>query len=346
MKNKITLFFGGTSSEHDISCQSAQSIVQSALKQHIDLQVIGISKQGQWYYLPSIDHPFIDDQWMEDPKYPVVLDMDPLDPSLLTDIDGQTIRLPLHKALIIMHGINGEDGRLQGLLEMCNVKIIGCGSLSSGLCMDKYRSHQLVRSYGITTADTRLIHTNKDYDLTKMIDGLSYPLFIKPNRAGSSFGISKVFNQDELINAIDQAKAYDDDVIIESCIDGVEVGTGILQCRYGTIIGSVDMIKIHGDYYDYNEKYHGTTSQIINPAPLGDALVETIKSIALKIFEILDCKGFARIDLFLTKDNQIVFNEVNTIPGMTDHSRFPNMMANKGISFDGLVALLCDERMV
>ena len=345
MKHTITLFFGGVSPEHDISCQSAYSIYQSAKNQHINLQVIGITKQGKWYYLPTIDHPFMDDQWLLDKKYPVLLDMDANHPTLVTTIDDQTIQLPLTKALIIMHGANGEDGRLQGLLELCGVTIIGCGCLSSGLCMDKYRAHLLVKSIGITTPDTRMVHTNTDYDLDQIITGLNYPLFVKPNRAGSSFGISKVYDKDSLTNAIDLAKTYDRDVIIESCIDGVEVGTGILQCRYGTIIGSVDMITIQGDYYDFNEKYHGQTSKILNPAPLDAALVETIKSMALNIFEVLDCHGFARIDFFLTKENQIVFNEVNTIPGLTNHSRFPGMMANKGINFDGLVALLCDERM-
>ena len=135
-------------------------------------------------------------------------------------------------------------------------------------------------------------------------------------------------------------------MIVESTIDGCEVGVGILQCRYGLLMGSVDMIKIQDDFYDFNEKYHGHTSTILNPAPLSSSLVQTIKEKAKQIYDILDCHGFARIDLFLTKENTIVFNEVNTIPGMTDHSRYPGMIAHAGINFDGLVRLLCDERMV
>ena len=342
----ITLFFGGNSSEHLISCQSAYCVYLSGSNQNIPLNVVAIDKDGKWFYIPSIHHPFTDDGWKKDAHYPVQLNMDPTTPSLVTTMDGQTKQLPLTKALIIMHGQNGEDGRLQGLLELLNVKVIGCGCLASALCMDKYRSHQLVRSIGIDTADTRLIHTDQAYDLTSIINGLTYPLFVKPNKAGSSMGISKVNDQNELIHAIEIAKEYDNDVIVESTIDGCEVGVGILQCRYGLIMGSVDMIKIQDDFYDFNEKYHGHTSTILNPAPLSSSLVQTIKEKAKQIYDILDCHGFARIDLFLTKENTIVFNEVNTIPGMTDHSRYPGMLAHAGINFDGLVRLLCDERMV
>ena len=341
----ITLFFGGNSSEYEVSLESATSVYHSMKKQDIPVQCIGINKKGQWFYLPHPSDDFTNERWLEQEKYPLLFDFDPHKPCCHYQQDGKDMVLPLTKALIIMHGANGEDGRLQGLLELAGVTILGCGCLSSALCMDKYRSHQMVNTIGITTAKGILVHTNASYDLDQLTEKLTYPLFVKPNRAGSSFGISKVYNKAELPKAIDNAKVYDSDVIIEQTINGKEIGCGILECRYGKLVSSVDMIDIHDEFYDTHNKYHGSADQIIDPAPLDKDLIVKIKSMALDIFDILGCKGFARIDLFLCDDQTIVFNEVNTIPGFTNHSRYPSMFKSCGINFDGLINLLCEERM-
>ena len=241
-----------------------------------------------------------------------------------------------------MHGKNGEDGTVQGLIELAGIPLIGCGTLSSALCMDKDRAHRLVaaadigipKSIVLTKQLTNIILQEKTKDL-------NYPLFVKPVKAGSSFGITKVYERSDLAEAVKLAFEHDNEVIIEENIEGFEVGCAILG-NQELIIGEVDEIELSNGFFDYTEKYTLKSSNIHMPARIDDKTAEKIKQTAAIIYRTLGCKGFARVDMFLTPENLIVFNEVNTIPGFTSHSRYPNMMNGIGLPFQELLTRLIE----
>lgn len=233
----------------------------------------------------------------------------------------------------VLHGKNGEDGTLQGLFELAGIPIVGCNTLSSALCMDKSRAHKLVSLEGISVPKSVTFNRFEQENAIKEIAlNLTYPLFVKPVRAGSSFGITKVTEKEKLSAAIALAFEHDTEVIVEEAIDGFEVGCAILGNDVLTV-GRVDEIELLSGFFDYTEKYTLKTSQIHMPARIDAATEKKIQDTALRIYKTLGCSGFARVDLFLSANGNIVFNEVNTIPGLTSHSRYPNMMKGIGLSF-------------
>lgn len=242
----------------------------------------------------------------------------------------------LHRALPF-HGKNGEDGTVQGLLELAGVPIVGCGTLASALCMDKDRAHKLVSLEGISVPKSVAFKKSEINDAVQKIkDSLSFPIFVKPVRAGSSFGVTKVSEPEKLENAIHLAFENDSEVIAEEAIDGFEVGCAVLGVEK-LMVGRVDEIELSGGFFDYTEKYTLKTSKIHMPARIDAATELRIQEAAKTIFKALDCSGFARVDMFLTPAGEIVFNEVNTIPGFTSHSRYPNMMKGIGLSFSDML---------
>ena len=248
----------------------------------------------------------------------------------------------LDAAFPVLHGRNGEDGTVQGLIELAGIPLIGCGTLASALCMDKKRAHRLVSQAGIKTPKAITISkVISDQKLFKLISKLNYPLFVKPVKAGSSLGISKIMGCQELLPAINLAFNYDNEVIIEEKIEGFEVGCAIIG-NHDLIIGEVDEIELSDGFFDYTEKYSLKTSKIHMPARIDNDVAESIKKVAALIYRSLGCKGFARVDMFLTPDNKIVFNEVNTIPGFTPQSRYPKMMKGIGMSFSDILDKLVE----
>ena len=240
--------------------------------------------------------------------------------------------LAIDVAFPVLHGKNGEDGTIQGLLELLQIPYVGCGILASALCMDKDRAHRLVQEAGIRSPQAI---TLKKSDQNFQMD-LVYPVFVKPVKAGSSLGISCVNEQATLNTAIELAFQYDDVVIIEEAIEGFEVGCAVMGYDELTV-GRVDEIEIHQSFFDFQEKYHPESAKIHAPARLSAQLEKEIQETACRIYQILGCQGLARVDLFLTPQQTLVFNEVNTLPGFTANSRFPTMMKLAGIPFDVLL---------
>ena len=239
--------------------------------------------------------------------------------------------IPVDLVFPILHGKNGEDGTLQGIFELAGIPLVGCGTLSSALCMDKDRAHKLVSLAGISVPKS-VTFNRLNIDAVLSNADLTYPLFVKPVRAGSSFGITKVTAQQELKAAVELAFQHDTEVIVEEAIDGFEVGCAVL----GTdtlIVGRVDEIELSDGFFDYTEKYTLKTSKIHMPARISPQTEKELQKAAVTIYRTLGCSGFARVDMFLTPSGRIVFNEVNTIPGFTSHSRYPNMMKGIGLSF-------------
>ena len=308
----IAILFGGESSEYEVSLKSAYSFIKH-LPQDIKPYLIGISKSGDFYLFDGDIKAIKDDTWLDE-AFKIVFSSNASD-------RGFYLHEKLYKvdaAIIIMHGKYGEDGSLQGLLKMAHIPLIGSDITASCLCMDKYLSHQIAASLGINVARSVLLKEKSDtYDIS-----LNYPLFVKPLKAGSS---------------IDIAFDYDDEVIVEEEVKGSEVGVSILK-KDEYIIGQVDQIISSHDFFDYEEKYL-ISSNVNLPAKLPLEKIIEIKKTAIRLFEGLKCRHFARVDLFVREDSEIYFNEINTIPGLTDPSRFPNMLRNE-MSFSEIVNFL------
>lgn len=339
----ILFLFGGCSTEHEVSLHSAYAVLS-----HVDVSrftplAVGITRDGRWLqYGGDLSH-LEDGTWQQHeadctPCAPVV---DRGSHTLLL-LDGSGRRLAFDAVFPVLHGKNGEDGTVQGLFELTGTPIIGCGTLSSALCMDKDRAHQLAASAGIEVPRSRVFYPKDGLEqMEAAAEQLGYPVFVKPVRAGSSFGVTKVAGKQGLRPAVEEAFRHDSAIILEETIPGFEVGCAVMGNQELTV-GLVDEIQLAQGFFNYEEKYTLKTSSIHCPARIPREKAEEIREIARTIYRTLDCRVFARVDLFLTPEGKVVFNEVNTIPGFTAHSRYPNMMKGIGISFGALVNQLVE----
>lgn len=341
MKKKVAVIFGGNTSEYNVSLASATSVIKSINKDKYDIILIGITKSGDFYLYNGEIEKIENDNWFNSKTcQKITISTNRSDHGIILLDTKEVIRLDI--VFPVLHGQNGEDGRLQGLLELAGIKYVGCDMMASALCMDKYLAHQLVSYQGILTPVSLLFNKSCTYEnIEEQVRKLHFPLFVKPLKAGSSFGITKIGKMDELSKAIDEAFKYDNKIIIEENVAGFEVGCAILGNEELTI-GEVDEIELEDGFFDYFEKYNLKTSKIHLPARISESERQKIKETALQIYKILGCSGFARVDMFYTPDHQIVFNEVNTIPGCTSHSRYPNMLKEIGISFAEIVNRLIE----
>ncbi|MCI8391670.1 MAG: D-alanine--D-alanine ligase [Roseburia sp.] len=242
-------------------------------------------------------------------------------------------------AFPVLHGKCGEDGTVQGVFELAGIPVIGCGTLSSALCMDKDRAHRLAALAGIAAPKAVTISCFERDNAAALTACLTYPLFVKPVRAGSSYGISRISGPNELSAALDLAFSHDSEVIIEENVEGFEVGCAVVGINE-LFVGRVDEIELDHGFFDYAEKYERASAVIHMPARIDPDTETRIQNAAKIIYRALGCSGFARVDLFLTPDGRIVFNEVNSIPGLTAMSRFPTMMKGAGLSFGELLDML------
>ncbi len=340
-KIKVACLFGGCSSEYSVSLVSASSVIKNIDRKKYDIIMIGITKEGDFYlYDGSVDDIESDKWFNKKTCKKITFSCNRSDHGFIILESNKLVKVDI--AFPILHGRNGEDGRLQGLFELSKIPFVGCNMSSSLICMDKYIAHTLVESNGILVPKSYLFtkYDTKE-SIKETIKDLKCPIFVKPLKAGSSFGITKVLDSDSLDDAISHAFSFDSSIIIEEGIDGFEVGCAILGNK-DLIIGEVDEIFLQDGFFDYEEKYTLKTSKIILPAELPSKEREKIKKVALKIYKILGCSGFARVDMFYTKDKRIVFNEVNTIPGCTSHSRYPSMLKEVGYEFKDVIDKLIE----
>ena len=338
MKKRVAVIFGGCSSEYDVSLNSSFSVLENLNEDKYEVIAIGITRKGEWYRYKGKYENIKDDTWYMDKENitPVIFSQSRIKRGFLELSDGSYKFVDVDLAFPVLHGKNGEDGTVQGMFELAGIKTVGCDTLSSALCMDKDRAHKLINSVGIPVARSVTFKRYEMNEKMKEIEKtLKYPLFVKPVRAGSSIGITKVFKSDNLKPAVEKAFKHDMEVTVEANIDGFEVGCAIIGIDK-LIVGRVDEMEISG-FLDYEEKYTPRTSKIHMPARIDKETELRIQKTAVKIYKTLGCMGFARVDMFLTKSNEIVFNEVNTIPGFTINSRFPNMMKGIGLSFEEML---------
>lgn len=343
MKKNIGILFGGKSPEYGVSLESAHAVITNIDYEKYNPILIGISKKGEWFYFKGDVNCLEDDSWCENANcLPAMISANLIDQALLVIENNQIVKIKLDAIFPIMHGKYGEDGCMQGLVSLSGIPLIGCGVLSSSLCMDKYRAHKLVSEQGVNVAKSFLVNQSQDIKvIQKKAQSIGYPLYVKPLRAGSSFGITKVVEENKLFDAIRIAFEYDDEILIEENIQGFEVGCSIIG-KKKLIIGEVDEIEVSEDFFTFDEKYNLGSTTIHVPARITKEKTREIKVIAEKIYRILNCEVFARIDFFLTPKGDVVFNEVNTIPGLTSHSRFPTMMEAKGYSLKSLITTIIE----
>lgn len=332
-KIKVAIFFGGRSAEYSVSLQSAYSVIKAIDLSKFEIIMIGITKSGQFKYFNDNVEMIKDDSW-EKSSMPVSLDLSSeLKPTII--VNNKEINFDI--AFPILHGTNGEDGTIQGMFELLNIKYVGNDMSGSLLTMDKHIAKIILEKNGIESAPGTLIKKHYSIDKTiNLISKLNYPLFIKPLKAGSSYGISKIFKQEELQEALNYAFKYDNQLIIEETIKGFEIGCAIIGNKK-LITGAIDEIEISTDFFDFEEKYSLKNSAIHLPARISVSEMERATDIALKIYETLNLKGLARVDMFYTTDHKIIFNEVNTMPGFTSNSRFPNMLKAVGYTFEKII---------
>lgn len=338
----ILVLFGGCSTEYEVSLHSAYAVLSHMDPARYTPLAVGITREGRWLcYTGDLSR-------LEDGTWQQAADCIPCTPLVdrgahaLLLLDGSGRRLSFDAVFPVLHGRNGEDGTVQGLFELAGVPVIGCGTLSSALCMDKDRAHRLAALSGIRVPRSRVFHPGDDFSqIAQAAEELGYPVFVKPVRAGSSFGITQVAEPEALPAAVEEAFRHDSTVILEETIPGFEVGCAVMGNGELTV-GLVDEIQLSEGFFNYEEKYTLKTSAIHCPARIQAEKAAEIQAAAKAIYRALDCRVFARVDLFLTPAGEIVFNEVNTIPGFTAHSRYPSMMQGIGISFGELVTRLIE----
>lgn len=334
-KKKIAVIFGGHSTEYEVSLQSASAVLEYINTDKFDIVPIGITRSGEWYHYTGEKEKISHNTWHEDGRnlHPVVVSQNRSVRGFLEFGENYYRVIKVDLVFPVLHGKNGEDGTLQGLFELAGIPVVGCNTLSSALCMDKDRAHKLVSLAGIKVPKSITFkYCNKETVIWEIENDLTYPLFVKPVRAGSSFGITKVTEHQKLNAAVALAFEHDTEVIVEETVNGFEVGCAVLGIDELTV-GRVDEIELSGGFFDYTEKYTLKTSKIYMPARIDAEAENRIQETAVTIYKALGCSGFARVDMFYTPSGEIVFNEVNTIPGFTSHSRYPNMMKGIGLSF-------------
>jgi D-alanine--(R)-lactate ligase len=338
MDMKIGIIFGGCSEEHPISIKSAQEVAKHLDRDKYEPYYIGITKSGAWRLC---DGP--DVGWEDGDSRPVALSPDREVHGLLVLGEDSYETISLDVVLPVLHGKFGEDGAIQGLLELAGIPYAGCDIQSSALCLDKSLAYTVVRSAGTATPEFWTVTADESVDS----DQFTYPIFVKPARSGSSFGVSKVSSKEELASALSFAGQYDSKVVIEAPVAGSEVGCAVLGNDPELVVGEVDRIALtHGFFRIHQESSPETGSDNSTPVVPADISPEArslVQDTAKAIYRALGCKGLARVDMFLTEAGEVVLNEVNTFPGMTSYSRYPRMMAAAGMSMpeliDGMVSL-------
>jgi D-alanine--(R)-lactate ligase len=323
---KVGLVFGGASEEHAISVKSAREVARHLDSAKYETFYVGITRGGAW---KLCDGP--DADWEHGRCRPAVLSPDRSVRGLLVLENGHYETIGLDVVLPVLHGKQGEDGAMQGLLELSGIPYAGCDVQSSALCIDKSLTYMVARAAGIATPNFWTVAANESVDPGR----LTYPVFVKPARSGSSFGVSKASRGEDLPSAVATARQYDSKVLIEEAVAGSEVGCAVLGSDGDLLAGAVDQIALsHGFFriHQEDEPESGSeNSTPIVPADISPEARSLVQSTAKTLYRALGCSGLARVDMFLKEDGTVVLNEVNTLPGMTSYSRYPRMMAAAGV---------------
>ena len=355
MKKTVCVIFGGASSEYEVSLMSSASIIRNLDAEKFDVIKLGITKDGRWLLYNGTTEDMENNTWMNHPENrSAFISPDKATGGLvIMEKDGSCTVQKIDVIFPVLHGKNGEDGTIQGLFELANIPYVGCDLLSSANCMDKVFTHIILENAGIPMAKWDFV-TMRDMEqfeavAERMEAKLGYPMFVKPANAGSSVGVSKAKNREQLKEACYVALKEDSKAIVEEFIDGREVENGVLgndDPVASTVCGEITPLV---EFYTYEAKYQDASTKLELPAPISDELNEEIRRAAEKAYRAIGCKGLSRVDFFVKRDGSgIVLNEINTLPGFTSISMYPKLRGASGepyaVLLDKLIALALERK--
>lgn len=372
---KVCVLFGGVSSEHEVSLRSAECVLNNIDKNLYEVLMVGITRAGRWYYYTGPVEDIVSGRWEFSPHVrPAMISLDRTNPGLILLGEQSSASVKLRRGILtvggskqekppqfgkskilpvdvifpVLHGKNGEDGTVQGMLELAGIPYVGGGVLSSAMCMDKEISHIILKSAGIPK--TKLVAVRKQdfnfssepeiiYNLEAQIE---YPMFVKPANAGSSVGVSKAKDRNSLKEALDFAFEHDKKAVVEKAVIGKEVECAVLGGKNVIASNNLGEIEPTHEFYDYSGKYLDDSTNLHIPARIGSTAAQNVKALAIKAYKALECKGLARVDFFVKEDGEAILNEINTMPGFTSISMYPRLFADSGISIKELITKLID----
>lgn len=342
-KKVVAVLFGGMSSEHEISKISASTIILNLSREKYTILPIYITKNGSWKLYDGPIENICNTEW-ESYSTNVIISPDVSHKGLIRIVGDKIKFMPIDVVIPVLHGKMGEDGTVQGLLELAKIPYIGCNVLSSAVSMDKAFTKIIANNIGILQAKYEILYKYdlENIDYKKLEKNIGYPCFVKPANAGSSKGVSKASNKDELLEAIKEAFLHDIKVVIEENIEGREVECAVLG-NFDVKATEVGEVLSATDFYDFDSKYNNKESKTVIPANIDDSISKEIKEKAIKIFKALDGRGLSRVDFFIQKDtNKVIFNEINTFPGFTPISMYHMLWKDKGLDLPNLLDTLID----
>ncbi len=343
---KVLVIFGGASSEHDVSCVSAKFVIENIPADKYEVVMLGITKAGEWFRYTGKTENLPEDKWTEDKENltKAVISPDASCHGLIVFGNDGIAEEKIDVVFPVMHGKNGEDGTIQGLLQLAGIPYVGCDCLSSAICMDKTLTNTVAdhagipqaKWFGVTEYEYSL---DEDKVLDKAEEYLGYPVFVKPANAGSSVGVTKVSSRESFKDAMTTAFREDSKLVLEEGIVGQEVECAVMG-NDEPIAGQVGELVPANEFYDFEAKYISDASKLFIPARLSPEKLEEVKKAACYAYKSLGCSGLARVDFFVTPDGRIMLNEPNTLPGFTSISMYPKLMAAAGIESGELLSRL------
>lgn len=344
-RQTVLVLFGGQSSEHRISCLSASYVIDTIRGGGLyDVLAVGITEDGRWFLTDAKRSEIADQSWKNQENKRVYATADASGSGFFVEEDGRITPLKADVVFPVLHGKNGEDGTVQGLLDLAGIPYVGCGTLASAVAMDKDIARQVFATAGIPQVDylsVRKFAYDKDKLEKDVTARIGYPCFVKPANAGSSIGVRKVKAPDALNDAVEAAFEHDRKVLVEAASDGREIEVSVLGFEGDVMVSIAGEILPAAEFYDYEAKYDNPSSELLIPAPLQDETYEEIADLAARAFTAVGGSGLCRADFFVEKD-RVYLNEINTMPGFTSISMYPKLMEASGVSGSELVNRLID----
>lgn len=342
-KLNVCVLFGGISPEHEVSLRSAESVLNNMDTEKYNIFPVGITKEGEWILFGGTDYSMLPaGTWKEYPANRRATISPVRGQGLLSFEDDHVVREAIDVVFPVLHGENGEDGAMQGLLQMAGIPYVGPHVSASAVAMDKTLTKLVVDNAGVTQAAWKLVRSGEldsrmDAIIFDLEEKFQYPMFVKPAGTGSSVGVSKASDRDSLRTALRQAGAFDSKILVEEFIHGREIEVAVMgnESPVASICGEIDS---GAEFYDYDAKYVTDTSVAYIPARIPEDVAEHVREQAVKVYTAIGCQGLSRVDFFATyADNRIVFNEINTLPGFTSISMYPKLFAASGIPYSQLI---------
>ena len=344
----VCILFGGVSPEHEVSLRSAESVLNNIDESKYNVFPVGITKEGKWILYGGKDYSDLPSgRWLTHPDNRQAAISPIRGQGLLTFEGDCVVRQQIDVVFPVLHGENGEDGTIQGLLQLAGIPYVGPHVAASAVAMDKTLTKLVVDQAGITQAAWHLV---RRADMGSRMEGtldaleakFAYPMFVKPAGTGSSVGVSKATEREDLKKALLEAGKYDDKVLVEEFIRGREIEVAVMgnESPVVSVCGEIDS---GADFYDYDAKYITDTSVSYIPARIPEDVAETVRDTAVKVYKAIGCQGLSRVDFFVTwQENRVVFNEINTIPGFTSISMYPKLFGASGVPYSQLIDQLLE----